>query len=195
VAILVLGVRSQPYWVSPGKTLAMLFATMCILDGCLDLLASTIVAGRFAAQSVPSEANPDGYPFGIWYRGFAASIGYVLALPLLLLVLIKSRQQHATWRLAWCGFLIFTIAIIAHLHFRLSLPEHWQDWYFEVAIGIPIVLLAIAFLRGLYRNELDWWTSLTCVPVILTWCIAVGMKSIASRPASAMLGCGLTPGR
>jgi len=174
--LFVLAWSSKPFWSIPGKTLAMLFAAMGILDWSLDWLASTIVINRFALGPKPSADWQRGWIWGIWYQQFSAALGYLLAIPLLLWVMVRSRQQHLTWRLAWCGFLVFSLAILARVYLPTQYPPWIERWYFKVAIGLPIILLAVAWTRGFCRRELDWWTSLTCIPLILAWITAVGTK-------------------
>ncbi|PHQ35874.1 hypothetical protein [Rhodopirellula bahusiensis] len=180
LSVYLLAIRSKPFWNSPGKTLALLFATMCLLDWTLDFFASSTVALRFLVDPQAGNSNTAGYVLGIWYEQFSARLGYLFGLPVLILAIIQSRQQHLTWRLAWVGFLVFDLAIVAVLNVDsiASFPRTVLNWYFEIALGIPVVLLAIAFFRGMVKRDLDWWTVLTCVPVFVAWMVAVVMRSL-----------------
>ncbi|KLU05050.1 hypothetical protein RISK_002812 [Rhodopirellula islandica] len=101
-------------------------------------------------------------------------------MPVLILAIVRTKPQHFTWRLAWVGFLIFDLAILSVLHVDVfaTLPLGLLNWYFPIALGIPVVLLAIAFIRDLTRRELDWWTVLTCLPIISIWLISVVMQAV-----------------
>ncbi|WDQ15198.1 hypothetical protein [Rhodopirellula sp. P2] len=180
LAVFFLAVRSPPFWTSPGKTLALLFANMCVLDWTLDFFASSTVALRFWGDPQAGNSTTAGYVLGIWYEQFSARLGYILGLPVLILAIFKSKPQHFTWRLAWGGFLFFDLAILALLHVKFfgGLPSSLLNWYFPITLGVPVVMLAIAFVRGLARRELDWWTVLTCLPVMAIWLIAVVMQGV-----------------
>jgi hypothetical protein len=182
VTMLVIAIRSGDLWSSPGKTLALLFATMCILNWGLDFVAASITHVRLPTELAPGIADERGYVFGVWYRRFAVDVGYVACLPVLLWVLYKTRNQGMLWRLAWMGFLFFAIAIAgdAHFGFRTYVHPPLYSWYFEVAIGIPICVLFTAFVHSLAkRKTVDWWTTMTVVPIFLVWCIGMVLKSVA----------------
>ncbi|QDT03313.1 hypothetical protein K227x_16950 [Rubripirellula lacrimiformis] len=175
--------RSGDLWGSPGKTLALLFATMCVLNWTLDLFAAVLM--NYRMQIGPPVGMPDtrGYITGIWYRDFAPSLGYVFGLPVLALVVYKTRLQGASWRMVWIGFFVFALLIVGTMHFDVDqhLPIAIRPWYFEIAIGIPIVLLALATGLSLLRRErLDWWTTITAPLIIVVWGIGVFVKATAA---------------
>lgn len=175
--------RSGDLWGSPGKTLALLFATMCVLNWALDLFSAVLMNYRMLAQ--PPVGTPDtrGYIAGIWYRNFAPSLGYVAGLPILALVVYKTRLQRLSWRLVWIGFFIFALLIVGSMHFNADqhLPTSLRLWYFEIAIGIPIVLLTLATcFSGLRHERIDWWTTITAPLIIAVWGIGIVLKAAAT---------------
>ena len=182
-------IRSGEIWRSPGKILAVLFASMCVLDWGLEAFAGAVTSYRISL-GMPTEsptfraaADSRGYIFGIWYRSFAPSIGYVVGLPLLAFVLFKTREQRASWRVVWLGFLGFDLLAITEIFFRASssLPLSWRPWYFEMSIGLPLTLLAAALLNALFRRQhVDWWTTVVSVPLLLVWGTQIAFKSIAT---------------
>lgn len=179
VSTLLLAIKSGDFWSSPGKTLALLFATMCLLNWGLDLTAAVVTSSRVRSALALAGTDQEGYILGIWYRDFAVKVGYVACLPILLWVVIKSRRQGFMWRLAWTGFIAFALAIIGYVHFDVGdfLPPSLGVWYFEVALGFPIGLLVAAVAFDLARGKsLDWWTTMTVFPVVVIWCLGVFLK-------------------
>jgi hypothetical protein len=175
--------RSGDLWGSPGKTLALLFATMCVLNWGLDLFAAVLMNYRMRVQLPVGMPDTRGYIVGIWYRNFAPSLGYVAGLPILALVAYKTRLQPFSWRIVWIGFFVFALLIVGAIHFEAGryLPISLQPWYFEFAIGIPIVLLALATCVSLLRRDrLDWWTTLTAPLIIAVWGISIVLKATAT---------------
>ncbi len=156
--------RAGNLWSSPGKILALLFTTMCVLNWTLDLIAAGVMRYRMQVQVPDAMLDAQGHIFGIWYRNLAPSLGYVCGLPVLALVVYKTSQQKFYWRLVWIGFFVFALLIVAAMHFQFDqrLPMSLGCWYFELAIGLPIVLLALAMAISLiWRERLDWWTMIT----------------------------------
>ncbi len=179
VSTLVLAIRSGDFWSSPGKTLALLFATMCLLNWGLDFIAAIVTSSRVRSGETQGAI---GFLFGFWYRDFAVGVGYVACLPVLLWVVNRTKRQGLVWRLAWLGFVGFALAIVAYVHFGLGevLPPTLHLWYFEVAIGFPIGLLIAAVAFDLARGKrLDWWTAITVFPIFLMWCLGLFIKFAA----------------
>ena len=179
--MLLIAARSRDFWLSPGKTLALLFATMCLLDWGLQFVAAVVTNVRLQSELAPGVDDTRAYIFGIWYRSFAVEVGYVASLPILLLVLYKTKSQHAIWRMAWLGFLIFALLIVGNVHFEFQrfISPRLNVWYFEAAIGVPVCLLIVAVVRSVVRRApMDWWTTLTVIPVVSVWCIGVAIKAL-----------------
>jgi len=181
-------IRAGRIWDSPGKVLALLFTAMCVLDWGLEASAATIVSYRVehlvadGSNVARGVATPEGYVFGIWYRAFAATVGYVAAFPLLVLVCFKTRRQTIAWRIAWLGFVIFDLLVIADIYLRARelLPGAVRDLYFELAIGLPMVLTAVALLYSLVRRlGIDWWTTVIAAPTVGFWVVVLGTKLMA----------------
>lgn len=172
--------RSGDVWSSPGKTLALLFATMCVLNWALDLIAALVTNYRMQEQFAVGGPDTRGYIGGIWYRNLAPSIGYIAGLPILATVVYKTRLQRFPWRMVWIGFLTFALLIIGFIHFDLGqyVPGLVRPWYFELAIGIPIVLLVLALLVSLARHErVDWWTTIIAPLIVVVWAIGIALKA------------------
>ncbi|HBJ38193.1 MAG TPA: hypothetical protein DDZ51_26250 [Planctomycetaceae bacterium] len=184
LTLFILAIRTGDFWISPGKTLALLFATMCILNWSLEFIAGTVTHFRMQTDLDEGAVDNRGIIFGTWYRDFAVHFGYIASLPVLLWVIFKSKHQALFWRLAWTGFLLFSLLIIGYIHFEVQsyFDPQLAFWYFEMAIGIPICLLigalVISFIRG---DEVDWWTTMTTIPVIAAWLIGVTTKYIAQQ--------------
>jgi len=173
--------RSGDLWSSPGKTLALLFATMCVVNWALDLVAAVVTSYRM--QLPAGVYDTRGYIFGIWYRNLAASIGYVGGLPILAIVVYKTRLQRFSWRMVWIGFFIFSLSMVGFIHFDFAeyVPRSVRPWYFELAIGIPILLLALALLVAFARRDrVDWWTTVTAPLIIAVWGIGIALKATAT---------------
>lgn len=173
VTTLIFAVRSGNLWSSPGKTLALLFATMCLLNWGLEFVAAMVMHVRMKTELPLGVEDHRGYLLGFWYRSFAAQIGYWASLPVLIWVQFKTRGQGLIWRLAWFGFLLFAVLVIGYMHlgFIYVVDPGLRDWYFEIAIGLPVCLLIVAMANCLVRREpLDWWTVMTVVPVVSLWC-------------------------
>ena len=182
-------IRSGQVWKSPGKILALLFASMCVLNWGLDGFSGAVTSSRInfalpAGFDVSQRvSNSYGYIFGIWYRNFATSVGYVVVLPLLMFVLYKTRKQPVAWRVVWMGFLAFDLLVIADIYFGTSslMPPYLRPWYFDLAIGLPLALLAVALLTSLFRKQyIDWWTAVVSLPLLLTWCVGVGWRMMTT---------------
>jgi hypothetical protein len=188
--------RSGGLWSSPGKILSLLFATMCVLNWTLDLFAAAVMNYRMhlysqsvaletsivgGGNSILSALGPSENIFGIWYRNFAPSIGYVAGLPVLAFVIYKTRFQRFYWQAVWIGFFIASLLIAGSINFDLDnfLPGAIGSWYFEIATGIPMILLAIALLVTVARREqLDWWTIVTAPLAIGVWSVLIGLKAM-----------------
>ncbi len=156
--------RSGDFWKSPGKTLSLLFATMCLLNWSLDLVAAAIVNARFRQPLPEGAADLSPFIFGTGYRDFAPTFGYVAAIPILVLAIYKSKQQSRSWRIVWIGFLVFDLLIVGFMHFEFCkyVPPQLATRYFEVAMGIPVSLLAWAMIITIVRRRpMDWWTALS----------------------------------
>ena len=182
VTLLAIAIRARDFWSSPGKTLALLFATMCILNWTLEFIAATVTYVRMQTELAPGTYDHRGFVFGFWYRSLAASVGYVACLPVLLLVVAKTRTQPTAWRITWVGFVVFALLIIGDLHFdfRSHVGSPLDRWYFEFAIGIPISLLIVAVAESFIRRKpMDWWTVMIAIPVASVWCIAIAIRLLA----------------
>ena len=182
VTMFIIALRSRDFWLSPGKTLALLFATMCILNWSLEFIAAVVTHVRMQTDIEPGIVDARGYIFDIWYRSFAFQVGYVACLPVLLWVLYKTKHQPLSWRMVWVGFVVFAILMIGNAHFGFQnyVSTSLNRWYFEAAIGIPVCLLIVAVARSIVRRDsMDWWTTMTTIPVISVWCIAIVLKSLA----------------
>jgi hypothetical protein len=182
LTLFILAIRTGDFWISPGKTLALLFATMCMLNWSLELIAATITHFRLQTDLKQGAVDHRGVIFGIWYREFAVSVGYVASLPVLLWAIFKSKHQALLWRLAWIGFLLFSLLIVGYIHFGLQayLSPKLSFWYFEAAIGVPICLLIAALVGSIVRGDsVDWCTTMTTIPVIAVWLIAIAIKYVA----------------
>jgi hypothetical protein len=64
--------------------------------------------------------------------------------------------------------------------------ESVRPWHFEVAIGMPIVLLAFALFGAIVRRDcLEWWTaiiaSMIIVVIIVVWGVAIAVKANATQ--------------
>jgi hypothetical protein len=172
--------KSGTLWDSPGKTLAFLFSVICVLDWSIQIAASIVMYYRMQGELVAG--SPDNRPFitGIWYRNLAPAYGYAMGLPALLVAARKTKSQGLAWRMVWCSFLLFSILIIGQMHFNFEhyVPPSVSGWYFEIALGIPMILMAAAigwnFIRG---TPLDWWTTFTAPLVIATWCAGLILKA------------------
>ena len=182
VTMSILAIRTGNFWMSPGKTLAFLFATMCLLNWGLDIIAAIVTNARMQTEIASGTTDGRGYIFGIWYRSFAVDVGYVACMPILLWTQFKTRRQGLRWRLAWAGFLLFAMAIVAYVHFGLQnyLVQPIDFWFFEAAIGIPICLIISAYVYSIARrDEIDFWTSMTVIPIAFVWSIGIAMKYFA----------------
>ena len=174
--------KSGDIWNSPGKILALLFSTMCVLNWALEFTAAGVTHARMSTPIAIGAEDERGYLLGIWYRNFAASVGYVAGLPIVAWVVYKTRKQRITWRLVWFAFLAFSILCIADLHLGLSqlLPYRIRQWYFELILGLPVIMLSYALFETVLRRErVDWWTAFTATPVIAVWCIGMVIKLAA----------------
>lgn len=176
--------RSGQIWQSPGKILAMLFAAMCVLDLGLSAVAGAIVSYR--VNHDPGDlgftrgvSDQRGFVLGIWYSSFSARIGYSLSLPLILLTIWKTTAQSVAWRLVWVAFLIFNLIVVADLYFQIGtqLPITVAGWSFELAISVPLGMIAVAMLVSLFReHHVDWWTAIIATPLLIAWVIAMTVK-------------------
>ncbi|MEM8667789.1 MAG: hypothetical protein AAGG48_09760 [Planctomycetota bacterium] len=182
VTLLVFAVGSKDFWVNPGKTLALLFASMCILNWGLELFAATVTHFRLTTTTqATGVADNRGYIWGIWYRSLAVDVGYVVCLPILLWVIYKTREQPLLWRTTWIAFLVFALLIIGQVHFGLTgyVTAFFANWYFEAAIGLPIFQMAAAAIRSASKGEINWWTTVTALAIAAAWCAGVANKLIA----------------
>lgn len=178
VTLLLCAVQSGDVWSSPGKVLALLFATMCIFNWGLEFVAAGIMHVRFRHEWTPEDAAELGYVFGIWYRDFAVRVGYVACLPVLLCVQYKARHHDWLWRLTWAAFFKFALLIIGYVFFGFvdMVPSVVANWYFEAAIGIPIFLMIAATTGSAWKARLDWWTTVTTSAIAGVWCLSVVIK-------------------
>jgi hypothetical protein len=168
-------VRSGDVWQSPGKVLAMLFGSMCVLNWGLDTVAGVVMMRRIVDLGpVPPTGVPSQlcYIAGIWYRSFAATLGYPLFAPVFLFILVKTRRQPMHWRLAWLAFFVFDLAMIAASHRSSNtwIPLLLRPRFVVYAMGVPMVCMAVALLVDVVRRRsLDWWTIVTVVPSLILW--------------------------
>ena len=187
VTICFFALRSGNVWQSPGKVLSIIIASMCLLNWGLDAIVSGLVSYRIEFgpsidQATSGEMHKRGLVWGIWYRSFPATIGYAAALPVMALILFKTTKQAVVWRLAWLGFVFCSTMICADIFWsvtsNLALPI--SGWYFEIAMGIPSVLILLAFVWTWWKGELDWWTVALSLPgPPLIWIVLVASKLIA----------------
>ena len=175
--------RSGHLWDSPGKILALLFAAMCVLNWTLELFAAVLVNYQMQEPLPVGTTDTRGFIAGTWYRNFASSFGYLAGLPILALVVYRTRTQRFSWRMVWIGFFIFAVLIIgaSHLGFGGFLPMWLRAWYFEFALGIPVALMAIALCLAISRREpVDWWTAATAPLIMGAWGIGIALKATAT---------------
>jgi hypothetical protein len=53
-----------------------------------------------------------------------------------------------------------------------NLDSNIAEIYWQLATGIPLVLLAAAFLiSAIRRPRLDWWTIVISPAIVIAWCI------------------------
>ena len=176
-------VRTTNFWNSPGKILALLIGAMCVLNWGLEFFAAVLTFVRFKEDILPGTFDNRGFIFGIWYRNFAPAVGYILAIPLCSYVIFKSFHRVGYWVIVWFGFLGFSILMVAWLHLGIAgiLPTFVRTWYFEGAIGIPILLLIAANLIAVVRQQkLDWWTSIMSTVLVLVWITTIALKTMAT---------------
>ena len=174
--------RSGDFWLSPGKTLALLFATMCILNWTLEFVAAAIVNFRLGHPLPAGTPDNRGNILGIWYRSFAPALGYVVAIPVLVLAIFKSKQQTLSWRFVWIGFLVFDLLIVGFVHFDFwkYLPVQLSPRYFEIAMGIPVCLMIWAMILDLVRaRPIDWWTAIIPSLIIIAWVLGTMLRLAA----------------
>ncbi len=179
VATFLFAAKSADFWKSPGKTLSLLFATMCILNWTLELIAALIVQSRLGPLLSVQTDRSAGYILGTWYRDFAPAFGYIAAIPILVLALFKSNQQSLCWRFVWIGFLVFDLLIVGFMHFDLwkYAPSQISSRYFEIAMGIPVSLLAWAMIITIARRRpMDWWTASIGTLIIVAWSVGTAIR-------------------
>ena len=69
-------------------------------------------------------------------------------------------------------------AVDIHFKFGQYVPRSLRPWYFESAIGIPVVLLILALFAALARREqVDWWTAIIVPLIIVVWGIGIALKA------------------
>lgn len=190
VTMFLCALRAGRIWDSPGKVLALLFATMCVCEWSLEAVSGAIVSSRVAEwPGTITDAAPNspglaagvgaGHVAGIWYRTFAPKVGYVLGLPLLALVLFKTRHHSLAWRWTWGAFLLFDLALVFELWASVAakLQAGLRPYYFDLAIGLPMALMLIALVDTCSRRRtLDWWTGLVAVPLAAFWLATLVLK-------------------
>ena len=171
LALSVFAFRTRSIWDSPGKIIALIFGTACVIHLGLDLSAAGLLAYRFkysieeANAYVPLIADARGLIFQTWYENIAVYYGYILLLPFLAYVVFRTWSQRSIWKIVWVSILIFIVASIGRLYFN---SHHWfpstiAKHYFTISISIPILAIMFSFGWDLvfHRGRLDWWTILS----------------------------------
>ena len=172
VASFIVAFRSHGFWDSPGKTLSLLVASMCVIDWSLSLVAIAIVRNRLRTAVSVGITNENASILGFWYSNFAPAFGYLCSLPLLAFVIYRTRRQGALWRLAWVGFLCFAIGIVALFHsdFHRFLPRSVIQFWFPICAAIPTFATILALSGDLIRGRaVDWWTTFGAATVCIVW--------------------------
>ena len=182
VATAIFAFRTANFWNSPGKILAVIFSLLCLLSIALDLFSAAIVGHRYAQDAPIGLPDNRSFIYGIYYRNFAPSVGYIAGLPILAFIVFKAFKTDAQWKLVWCAYLLFAFLMtgLMHMNFRQLVPPDVGYWYFEIAIGIPVVLTLFALSTSMVkRKPIDWWTAITASISILAWGAIVAIKAVA----------------
>lgn len=173
--------RSGSLWNSPGKTLALLFAIMGAVDSLFEFVAAVIMYQRMEAPLPNTVLDHRPFIAGIWYRYLSSSIGYILGVPITAVIIYKTRKQRFGWRMVWIGFFLSALIMLGaeHLRFKDYVTDWITDRQFEIATGIPTILIANALLFSLLRRDrLDWWTLVIAPLIIITWVAVILGRSI-----------------
>ena len=174
-------VVSKDFWKSPGKISLMIFTLICLIDWGLSTFAYTMIVQNvevveemlyvgndhviaFEGVSRSDWVTPNFEIFGVHYSNFAGKYGYFMGLPFLLLIVFKSQEQSWLWKLVWCGFIFFSVAMILLFFNRpIPLPILLQPHYFSLALGVPMILMVSALVGDLVRkHKVDGWTMTVC---------------------------------
>ncbi len=65
---------------------------MCILNWALEFTAAGVTHARLSIPVAVGAEDERGYLLGIWYRSFAASVGYVAGLPIVAWVVLQNKE-------------------------------------------------------------------------------------------------------
>ena len=172
LALFSIAARSRKFWDSPGKTLSLIIACMCLLDWALTLFATLVVRTRLSDELPAGVADSRGTILGVWHRDVPADIGYVVSLPILAFVIYKTRRQGIAWRITWLGFALSAICIATEIHFDLSayIPRFILYHSYPIFWGIPTFATLIAVSVDLTRRRpVDWWTRYGAATVLIVW--------------------------
>ena len=172
LALFTIAARSKQFWNSPGKTLSLIIACMCLMDWSLTLIATLVVRARLSVELASGVADSRGTLLGIWYHDFPAEIGYVLSLPMLAFVIYKTQGQRLAWRITWFGFALSAICVATEIHFDLSpyIPRFVLYYSYPILWAIPTFATLIAMSVDLmHQHPVDWWTRYGAATVFFVW--------------------------
>lgn len=172
LALFSIAARSKRFWNSPGKTLSLIIASMCLMDWTLSLISTLVVRARLSVELASGVADLRGALLGIWYTDFAEDIGFVLSLPILAFVIYKTRRQRIAWRIAYLGFLVFAICAATWIHVDLSpyLPRFVLYHWYPICMAIPTFATLVAMSVDLmHQHPVDWWTLYGAATVLCVW--------------------------
>ncbi len=158
--------RSEKFWHSPGKILLLIFGIMAILD-----FGITAIALNHALFTrVPT--------FGSMSLHSASSeMGYALAIPIGIIVLIRAQTVWLFWRFVWISFMVFAVLMVLDLHGDikdyLGFPLNSFRVYFAIAGGLPCAATVLAITTDLLlRRTIDWWTVVASIVAPGVWAAA-----------------------
>jgi hypothetical protein len=192
LSLFLIAARTQNFWKSPGKIILMIFAMICIIDWGLTVFACSMIIRHISVIEAPPPASGlgavsdvsyvtvGGHVLGYYYENLPGEIGYWLGIPILLFALFRSQEESRLWKLAWFGFLCFTVMML--LEFTgwraqlFKLPVSYRLFYFPIALGVPIIAMVVAYLNDLLkRHSIDWWTTLACTLLPIAWLAMVSL--------------------
>ncbi|MEM7453240.1 MAG: hypothetical protein AAF456_02685 [Planctomycetota bacterium] len=176
VVLFLFAVRSPDFWSSPGKIVMMIMALMCVLDWVLTIAASEWVLHQSSFSQYPLP--------GIYFANLAPAVGYTLSIPLTIFILCLARTPGLRWRITWFCFLLFGTMMFLLIWVPdrtvYKLPHPVRNWYFECAIGLPMVAMFIAFSIDLIRrSKVDWWTTVACTLLPSIWLLHVSLTAVS----------------
>ncbi|QDT04858.1 hypothetical protein K227x_32550 [Rubripirellula lacrimiformis] len=179
ISLFSIAARSKQFWASPGKTLSLIIACMCLIDWILTLVATLVVRARLSVELAPGVSDLRGELFGIWYDVLVEEVGFVLCLPILTFVIYKTRRQRIAWRVAYNGFLVFAICAATWNHFDLSpyIPRFVLYHWYPICMAIPAFAILIAIcVDCVNQHSVDWWTLYGAASVFSVWIALVALS-------------------